>query len=182
MAVPEFPVLLRRWHRHVGVAAVVLLVMALFGVLLAPPALRPSGSPAGRLQGQDGVPAVDSGPMLAGKVLHVTDGQLRMGAAQLADCPRLVGVMQKRGQVVVVCSDRLVVLSPEGRLIDQVDSLRGIPSGLSAWSEQGDTLLLKTTDSSLGVNLSDLSVHPATTGPEVQWRSAITPAAGGVSP
>lgn len=121
------------------------------------------------------------GTVVAGKILQVVDGRLRLGEASVASCPRLVGVMQARDRVVVVCSDRLVVLSPDGELVDQVDSLRGIPSGLSAWSEQGDTLLLKTADSSLGVNLSDLSVHPATTGPEVKWRSAPMPVEAGVS-
>jgi hypothetical protein len=78
--------------------------------------------------------------------------------------------MSRREEVLVVCADRLVLLTPDGQLIDQADSLRGIPSGLSAYSEQGDTILLKTADTSLGVNLSDLSVKTVAAGPDVKWQ------------
>lgn len=174
---------LLRWHRRLGlVAAIFLLLLAATGILLnhtndigldrAPLENRWLRAHYGLESGD----VTDNRHVLAGRSLHARDGQLRLGKERLTDCPQLVGVMEKRDQVLVVCSDRLVLLTPDGQLIDQADSLRGIPSGLSAWSEQGDTILLKTPDSSIGVNLTDLSVHAVSAGADVQWQAATAPA------
>lgn len=170
---------LLRWHRRIGlVAAVFLLLLAVTGILLNH--THDIGLDQAPLEnrwlrahyGLESAETPENRHQLAGRSLQALDGQLRLGKERLTDCPQLVGVMEKRDQVLVVCSDRLILLTPDGQLIDQADSLRGIPSGLSAWSEQGDTILLKTRDSSVGVNLADLSVHPVSAGSDVQWQGS----------
>lgn len=167
---------LLRWHRRLGVvAAVFLLLLAVTGILLNHThdiGLDRAPLESRFLRAHYGLETTGSSDMheLAGQSLSVRDGQLRLGGERVTDCPQLVGVMEKRDQVLVVCTDRLVLLTPDGQLIDQADSLRGIPSGLSAWSEQGDTILLKAEDSSLSVNLADLSVHSVEAGPDVRWQ------------
>ena len=178
MARPSLRFTFLRWHRRIGAgAAIFLLLISVTGLLLnhtndlgldrmplqnawlrAHYGLEPSEASAA-------VPHT-----LAGRPLTAKDGQLWLGDSRVSDCSHLVGVMSRREEVLVVCADRLVLLTPDGQLIDQADSLRGIPSGLSAYSEQGDTILLKTADTSLGVNLSDLSVKTVAAGPDVKWQ------------
>lgn len=185
----RFPLrfVLLRWHRRIGVvAAGFLLLLAVTGLLLN------HGHDIGLdrmplenawLRAHYGLASVASAPRhtVDGRPLSVKNGQLWLGEEHLAECPHLVGVMSRRDEVLVVCPDRLVLLTPDGQVIDQADSLRGIPSGLSAYSEQGETILLKTADNSLGVNLSDLSVRAVSVGPDVVWRGAA-PAGDGVAP
>lgn len=167
-----------RWHRRIGVVvAVFLLLLAVTGLLLNH--TNDIGLDRMPLENQwlrvhygleSGSGTSDTPHTLAGRPLKVRDGQLWLGEDRVADCPHLVGVMSRHDEVLVVCPDRLILLTPGGQLIDQADSLRGIPSGLSAYSEQGDTILLKTADNSLGVNLSDLSVQAVAAGPDVVWQ------------
>lgn len=170
-----------RWHRRIGVAvALFLLLLAVTGILLNHShdiGLDHKPLENRWLRAHYGLESAGTASAgkheLAGRALRVRDGQLWLGEDQLTDCAHLVGVMESREQVLVVCPDRLVLLTPDGQLIDQADSLRGIPSGLSAVSSDGDTILLKTADSSLGVNLADLSVHQVQTGPDVVWQEPV---------
>lgn len=178
MARPSLRFTFLRWHRRIGAgAAIFLLLISVTGLLLNH--THDIGLDRMPLQNawlrayyglESGETPVAVPHTLAGSALTVKDGQLWLGDSRVSDCSRLVGVMSRREEVLVVCSDRLVLLTPDGQLIDQADSLRGIPSGLSAYSEQGDTILLKTDDTSLGVNLSDLSVQTVAAGPDVKWQ------------
>lgn len=171
-----------RWHRRIGVAvALFLLLLAVTGILLNHShdiGLDRKPLENSWLRAHYGLESAGTASAarheLAGRALRVRDGQLWLGEELLTDCAHLVGVMESREQVLVVCPDRLVLLTPDGQLIDQADSLRGIPSGLSGVSSDGDTILLKTADSSLGVNLADLSVHPVQAGPDVVWQEPVT--------
>lgn len=176
-----------RWHRRIGVAAaVLLLLLAVTGLLLNHThdvGLDRMPLENRWLRAHYGLESTVVAPQhtVAGRPLRATDGQLWLGGERLTDCPHLVGVMSRRDEVLVVCPDRLILLTPDGQMIDQADSLRGIPSGLSGYSEQGDTILLKTADNSLGVNLSDLSVQAVAVGPDVVWQGAA-PAGDAVAP
>lgn len=179
---------LLRWHRRIGVvAALFLLLLAVTGLLLNH--THDIGLDRMPLQnawlrshyGLSGDAATTTRHTLAGRPLSARDGQLWLGDERLTDCSHLVGVMSRRDEVLVVCPDRLVLLTPDGQLVDQADGLRGIPAGLSAYSEQGDTILVKTADSSLGVNLADLSVQAVTAGPDVVWQGNA-PAASAEAP
>lgn len=173
---------LHRWHRRIGlVAALFVLLLVTTGILLNHTndiGLDRMPLENAWLRAHYGLDkgGVDAGKpasyRFAGRELQARDGQLRLAGIRLTDCPQLIGVMETQDQVLVVCPDRLVLLTPDGELIDQADSLRGIPSGLSAVAVQGNNVFLRQGETSLGVNLNDLSVHPVEAAPDVAWQGA----------
>lgn len=174
---------LHRWHRRIGMtAALFVLLLVVTGLLLnhtndigldrVPLEHRWLRAHYGL--GNAEADVVQAGQhRLAGRELQVRDGQLWLDSERLTDCPQLIGVMEKPDQVLVVCPDRLVLLTPDGQMIDQADSLRGIPAGLSAVAEHGDSILLRQGKTSLGVDLADLSVHPVEAAPDVAWQGSL---------
>lgn len=170
-----------RWHRRIGVvAAFFVLVLVVTGILLNHAhdlGLDKAPLQNDWLRGYYGLAPTGRATVrypLSNKEIVIRDGRLHVDAAPLTDCPRFVGVMETQGQVLVVCADRLVLLTPNGELIDQADSLRGIPSGLSAVAKQGDDILLRQGQDSLGVNLADLSVHPVAARQDVRWQQTAS--------
>lgn len=160
-----------RWHRRLG------LVSALFVLLLAGTGLllnhaRDLGLDRLSLQGTllrerlGGAPAGPAGVVqaLPGGELATVAGRLRMGARDIGRCSHLVGVVEKSGQVLAVCSDRLWLLTPEGEVIDQAD---GVPEGLTAVGQDEGQVLLRRGGEALSVDLGDLSIQPAVPVPGV---------------
>lgn len=165
---------LLRWHRRTGVVvALFVLLLVITGILINHAhELGLDSSPLQNnwLRARYGLPAAAAG--IAADGVQVHDGRLYVDGQFRAECARLVGVMEKEkaGQRLVVCPDRLLLLTSDGELIDQADNLRGIPSGLSAIGRQGDDILLKQGESIFGVDLMDLSLHPLAGSPEVVWQ------------
>lgn len=177
---------LLRWHRRLGVvSALFVLLLAVTGLMLnhshelgldhAPlenAALRhfygvaPATTPDGLVQ------ALPAGE------LRAEGGHLRLGSREIGACPQLVGVVEQPQQVLVVCSNRLWLLTPAGEVIDQADSVRGVPEGLSAVGQGQGQVLLRRGEESLSVDLGDLSVKPAAPAPGVAWSEAAPAAAG----
>lgn len=98
--------------------------------------------------------------------LQVRAGELRLNGERLGACPRLIGVVEQAGQILVVCSGRLLLLTPDGELIRQADNLRDIPEGLSAVARDQGRVLLQGHESSFAVDLQDLSVSQVAPLPE----------------
>ncbi|HET8730594.1 MAG TPA: PepSY-associated TM helix domain-containing protein [Moraxellaceae bacterium] len=167
----------RRWHRRLGiVSALFVLVLSVTGFLLnrshelgfdrAPLensllrrlyGLAPGSAQAGVVH------ALPSGD------LRAEGGQLRLAGHAIGACPHLVGVVEQSSQVLAVCSNRLWLLTPTGEVIDQADSVRGIPEGLSAVGQGQGQVLLRHGEESLAVDLGDLSIKPAIAPPSVAW-------------
>lgn len=167
---------LLRWHRRLGVtSALFVLLLVITGFLLN----------HSHQFGLDRTPlenhwlrhhyGLSSNPerlvySLPAGELKVQSGQLRVNEKTLGDCAQLVGVIEQADQVLAVCSDRLVLLTVKGELIDQADATRGVPEGLSSVAMLGGQILLRRGESSFSVNLSDLSVTPVA-GTNVKWPS-----------
>lgn len=172
---------LLRWHRRLGiVSALFVLLLAVTGILLNHSHEfgldgAPLESPWLRQHYGVAAPAGLTHALPAGE-LSVRGGWLRLGERNLGSCPQLVGVVEQAGQVLAVCSDRLILLTPAGELIDQADAVRGIPEGLSAIGRQRDQVLLRQGESSFAVDLNDLSVRPARPEPGVAWTGAAAAA------
>lgn len=182
MAHSHWRFFLLRWHRRLGVvSALFVLLLAVTGLMLnhshelgldrAPlenATLRhfygiapaPAAVAAGLVQ-----------PLPAGE-LRAEGGQLRLAGRTLGPCPQLVGVVEQPQQVLVVCSNRLWLLAPSGEVIDQADSVRGVPEGLSAVAQGQGQVLLRRGGESLSVDLGDLSVRPAAPVPGMAWSDA----------
>lgn len=184
MANYHWRIFLLRWHRRIGiVSALFVLLLAVTGILLnhthelgldrkplENTALRslygavPDAAPQGLVHG------------LAAGELYAAGGRLRVGDRDLGDCPQLVGVVERADQVLAVCSNRLWLLTPDGEVIDQADSVRGVPDGLSAVAEAQGQVLLKQGGQSFAVDLGDLSLKPSLAGDAVDWSGAPAPA------
>lgn len=161
---------LLRWHRRLGVvSALFVLLLAITGVLLNHThELNLAGKPldSGWLSRHYGLPSSPAAsdfvhPLPAGK-LQARTGKLWLDDTVLGDCQRLVGVIEQAEQVLVACPDRLLLLTPGGGLIDQADTLRGVPEGLSAVTLQGEEVLLHRGDATFSVDLASLSVSAVT--------------------
>jgi hypothetical protein len=172
--VAGFPSRGLRWLYRTVLAVSVLAVL----LLLATGLLLNHGTGAGLAQlpfTQDwlrrhyALPTVaGAGPGLAHQLptgeLAVHEGRLYFNERVLGDCPRLVGVVEQPGQVLAACSNSLFLLTPDGELIRQADTLRGIPDGLSAVTRAGDAVLLRQGESLFSLDLGNLSVAPAGAG------------------
>ncbi|MCC2639132.1 MAG: hypothetical protein K0Q68_2851 [Moraxellaceae bacterium] len=185
MAKFHWRIFLLRWHRRIGiVSALFVLLLAITGILLnhthelgldrkplENATLRslygavPESAPQGLVHG------------LAAGELYAAAGRLRVGDRDLGDCPQLVGVVERTDQILAVCSNRLWLLTPAGEVIDQADSVRGVPEGLSAVAEAEGQVLLKQGGQSFAVDLGDLSLKPTLAGEAVDWSGALAPAA-----
>lgn len=167
----------RRWHRRLGiVSALFVLVLSATGFLLnrshelgldrAPlesPLLRRLYGLAPASASEGVVHVLPSGE------LRARGGQLRLAGRDIGACPHLVGVVEQSDQVLAVCSNRLWLLTPTGEVIDQADSVRGVPEGLSAVGQGQGQVLLRHGEESLAVDLGDLSIKPAVAPPAVAW-------------
>jgi len=168
---------LLRWHRRLGItSALFVLLLVITGILLnhghefgldrAPLENR-------WLRQHYGLAAEPAGLTypLPGGELAVRSGRLHLGGKELGGCAQLVGVIEQAGQVLAACSDRLLLLTLDGELIDQADAMRGVPDGLSAVLAQDEKILLRRGESRFSVDLSDLSVTPLGGAEEAGWPS-----------
>lgn len=180
---------LLRWHRRVGVVAA-LFVLMLVGTGLLLNHSHDLGLDQKPLESTFwrkiyGLPPLAAASYRLGShELAIRSGKLYLDESMLADCERLLGMVQSAGQVLVVCPKRLVLMTPDGQLIDQADGLRGVPPGLSAVRKQGDKVVLESAHDRYAVNLDDLSVHslggaaeppPSVEAPPEPMPSAATP-------
>jgi hypothetical protein len=163
----HFRFFLLRWHRRIGVvAALFVLYLAVTGILLNHAhGLGLDQQPVtsafwARVYGLPPPAAIGKGITLGSHELHAGAGKLYLDGQPIADCERLLGTVEKNAQVLVVCPRLLVLMTRDGQVIDQADTLRGVPSGLSAVAQQGDAVVLRRNNDSFAVDLTDLSVHP----------------------
>lgn len=187
MAPRHWRPVLARWHRRLGLtAAFFVLVLAATGVLLNHGHdlgldRKPLQSPLLRkLYGVAPEPVADGLHHVLGNgaVLHAAGGRLRLDGQDLGACPQLVGIVEQGGQLLAVCNDRLWLLTPQGEVIDQADSVRGVPQGLSAVGQGGGQVLLRQGGQHYSLDLGDLSLKPAPagTGAGVAWSAPPAPA------
>lgn len=182
MAKLHWRFILRRWHRRIGVvAALFVLLLVITGVLLNHSHelgldARPLEAPW--LRHYYGLaPDDDQGlrHQLSAGELRVRSARLQLNHQVLAPCARLVGVIEQGDMVLAACSDRLILLTADGQLVDQADAVRGVPEGLSALAQQEGRVLLRRGDTRFLVDLADLSIHPTSMDFTASGRMPSTP-------
>jgi hypothetical protein len=175
-----FRVWLRRWHRRLGlVSAFFVLWLAVTGITLnhthelGLDSLPLENSWLRSLYGVGPVPATaGSGLRLPAGELIVSLGRLQLADRDIGACPQLVAAIEQAAQWLVVCRDRLWLLTPAAEVIDQADSVRGVPDNISALAQADGRILLRTPDQVWAVNLADLSLAPHTLSAEPSWQAA----------
>lgn len=157
------------WRRRLGAAAAPFLVILALAALLLNHGRELGLEPAALRALLRDDPAPDAGlaQRLPAGELAAVGGRLRLGERDLGACPRLVGVVEQADRVLAVCSDRLWLLAPDGRVMAAADHRRGVPQGLSAVGLDAGRVLLRAGTDPLAVDLQDLSLHPAPAG--VTW-------------
>lgn len=163
-----------RWSRRPGVVSALLLLLALAVLLLnhaSDLGLARAPLPAvlrGHLQAEAPASSGLAQVLPAGELMAV-GGRLRLGGRDLGECPSLVGVVEQADRVLAVCSNRLWLLTPDGRVMAEADRQQGVPEGLSAVGRGAGQVLLRAGPEQLAVDLQDLSLKPAAPAPGVSW-------------
>ena len=169
---------LLRWHRRIGVVlSVFLLWMLISGVLLN--------------HGDDfhwdkkainsdfwlqwyGVGESSNKLIIANKTLTVTESGLYLAEQNLGDCSLLLGVIDLSDQVLIACSQHLLLLTKEGELIDQIDHLQGLQHTFTAVAGENNTVFLQELNTAYRLSPDDLSLSVSTNHPST-WLKPISP-------
>ena len=101
------------------------------------------------------------------------DNQLLLNKESIAQCqPPLLSVVESEQQLLALCNDALVILTPQGELIESFTQLQGLPAGLTGLIAQDNQLYLRgesgvqTFDpDSLALMPSNISLLPANSAP-----------------
>lgn len=156
---------LRRWHRWLGLlVAIPALVLSLTGLLLNHLdglGLRHRALPLW-LAGVYGIdnPLPVYGVEQAGQWWSQAAGHLYRDAAQVADCPDpFTGVVASGGLVVVGCADSLLLVSPEGELVERLGRDFGIP-GFHRLGVGNGGVVVETAAGPVQIDLERLTLKP----------------------
>lgn len=170
---------LRHWHRRLGVtAAVFALWLALSGLLVQHAGdlgLDRRALPPVVLQfyGVKIPPA--QGLQLDGRWWLAQGGVLYRDSRRVADCDRLVGGVPLGKERLLACADRLLWLTAEGVLIEQLDQARGLPGTVAALGMLAEQPVVRIGDTLLRIDTLNLSFQPANGRP--QWSTVAVPPA-----
>lgn len=170
----------RKWHRWGGLlAALPVIVLVVTGLLLNHSdrlALSEHRLPPS-LAGWYGVELSESvtRATVTSPPLHHAGDRLFLGEKPLAACPApFYGAVSAGRLVAAACDDALLLLSPDGELLDHLGAAWGLPAfqGLGSWQGQ---VVLETGEGPVALNVEQLTTEPLPA--EVQWQRARTRAA-----
>jgi hypothetical protein len=113
---------------------------------------------------------------IANKKLSLNQTGLWLEQENLGACSLLLGIVKQPQQVIVACSQHLWLLTPEGEVIDQLDSLRGLNQQFDALAAQQQAVLLRAQGSVFRLNTDDLSLKPESgTNQPLTWLEPVQP-------
>jgi hypothetical protein len=172
------------WHRYLGLAAATFVVwLALSGLLLNHTDdlqldARHISSPA--LLDWYGIHAPPGIRLFRTKTLTLAGmgGSLYVNQRlQPGVSGTLVGAVDFNGMVVVALTDRLLLLTPAGELIERLDDASGLPTGISAIGVHADRVLdVRTAHGDYRTDAGLLHWTPVVLR-AVRWASPATPSA-----
>lgn len=161
-----------RWHRRVGLVLSVFLVWMLFtGVALNHSddwSLAKSFIKNDNVLKWYGVQA--AAPLNIGNYpLILTTEGLWLNQHNLGDCSKLLGVVFINSQYIVACEERIVLLSNEAEVIDQVDKLRGLETPIQAMAKHHNVIFFRALQGIYQLNTEDLTLSPVTKNVTFTW-------------
>lgn len=170
----------RRWHRWGGlVVALPVMVLVVTGLLLNHTdnlALSEHRLPPS-LAGWYGVEL--SGPVTMARAttppLHHAGDRLFLGETPLAACPApFHGAVSAGRLVAAACDDALLLLSPQGELLDHLGAAWGLPAfhGLGSWRGR---VVLETAEGTVALDTEQLTTEPLPA--DADWQRATTESA-----
>ena len=164
-----------RWHRRIGlVCALLVLLLSITGILLNhTTSLKLDSikvhSPI--ITSLYGLPTPEPVSLAAEEHWISHDGiqQLYLQDQAIAQCTApLLGAALHQGLLHVLCRNELLLLSPEGELLETITPVFGLPTGLQALALHNNQLLFKTESGVLNADLNTLQWLPSNITPK-QW-------------
>jgi len=84
-----------------------------------------------------------------------------LGASRLdlsKDKPSQAKSLQTQPLLLALCQDELVILTPEGELVEKLSSLNGLPENTSALQVIGQEILIRSNEQTLSLNIDSLEI------------------------
>lgn len=172
------------WHRYIGLAAAAfVIVLSVTGLLLnhtgalgldsirvtSPAVLDWYG-----VRAPDKLLAYRAGAFTvieAGERIYLAQGQLPDARGPLH------GAVEQNGLVVIALADQLWLLTPDGELVERLDTAAGVPPDILAVGQTGDgALAVRTAHGSFRTD-ADLLTWTATGSDGIAWATSVAPAA-----
>lgn len=172
--------LILRWHRRIGLLLSLFLGWMLFtGVLLNH---SDDMSLAKRDISNQTILSwynISTKPdiLLGTHKLELTTDGLWLGQQNLGTCEQLLEVTQQTNIYVIICTERIVLLTTNAELIDQIDNLRGLSTRLLAMSHDKQKIFVKDNQQIYLLNTDDLSLTPQANLTSLKWLNPINPTA-----
>jgi len=164
-----------RWHRRIGlVCALLVLLLSVTGILLNHTSSLKLSSikiHSAIIASLYGLPTPEPASILVEDQWISHDGiqQLYLQDKTIAQCAApLLGAALHQGLLHILCQDELLLLSPEGELLEIITPVLGLPSDLEALTLHNTQLLLKTATGILNADLNTLQWLPSNVTP-LQW-------------
>lgn len=169
---------LKRWHRRMGVAAALFVILLAFsGFALNHPELLELDRLVVRaplVLGWYGIELPDaiSGFAVGEHWLSQVGGKLFLDAAPLASCRgELVGVAELGDEMAVACQGELLLFSATGELLDRIDATYRLPVPVEALGARDGQLLLRGQGKAFRVE-PEAPAFAALSGAEPAWSVA----------
>lgn len=158
-----------RWHRRIGLlCALFVLVLSITGLLLNHTSslklssIKIHSSMLASLYGLP-TPAVTSIQVQEKWVSHDGSNQLYLGDQPISQCSApLLGAVMHKNLLLVLCRDELLLLSPDGELLETITPVFGLPTNTEALTLHENQLLIKTASAVLNADLDTLQWQPST--------------------
>lgn len=161
-----------RWHRRIGlVLSVFLFGMLVSGVLLNHTddlSLHKRFMSNTTLLQWYGVAPPPRYKFLD-KYLQVTTEGLWLDKQNLGTCSKLLGIAILEQMRVIACTERVILLSNQAEVIDQIDEPRGLKQHFLAMSQHNQTVFLKDEQLIYQLNADDLSFAVTKSSQSLTW-------------
>lgn len=172
-----------RWHRRIGLlCALFVLLFSVTGLLLNHTAglkldsIKIHSSILASLYGLP-TPTATSLPVEAQWISHDGLKQLYLQDAPIGQCSApLLGAVLHNGLLHILCRDELLLLSPDGELLETITPVLGLPANAEALALFDGQLLLKTASVIFNADLETLQWQPSTVT-TVHWPKPQSPPA-----
>ncbi|MEH6466400.1 MAG: PepSY-associated TM helix domain-containing protein [Porticoccus sp.] len=162
-----------RWHRRIGLSIVIMVIfLAITGLLLNhSPSLSLSkqtlqyqwlmdwyGFESDKTQ-----PVEHHGFNINEKWLsHSGHNELFLNGEPVASCqPPLLGAAQFQSLLLALCQDALVIITPEGELVEKLDQLSGLPTGSTALQVVDQKILINAGNQTVSFDIDTLKTRSA---------------------
>lgn len=177
--------LLWRWHRRTGVAIFVfLLLLSVTGVVLnhsTDLGLNEKFVDAPWLVRVYGDSSADQPAYRLGAkwISRAPDGHLYLDATEAAPClGDFAGAIERQSLIVAACTEELILLTPDGQLIESVSATSGLPVPLTGIGESDDGVMLHSSQKWWLADLDQLEFQQAREGVLIQQLApGVLPAA-----